>query len=998
MARTNLARRRLREVVDRRWDVRLTALVAGAGFSKTTTVLDSVVSNSGSPRGTDLWFTCEIADADGGAIARAIAAALALDLPDDDAPDRLAAAISDALWARAPEHVCLIFDDVHEIAPDSRGARLLSSLIIAMPANAHIVCTARVMPNVGAVRMVAQGTAIVIREDQLRFNEDEIAEFAALRNVEVALLVASGGWPALAELSSSFGVTGSEFVWEQILTDLPAERRHRLLVIAALGEVDDELLSAVVGEPTTVEAVVTDLPMVLRRENRVRLHSVWLEALARGVPPDALATIRLGGARHLLALGEYDAALQLSVDADAHANVIDILTAALVDHIAPLDLEMLNRWHRIVPEALRDEPVVHLLHGLADSTTDTLGAFTRLEHAISQFHGRGDIDGEVAAIGRIGRVANNLGSFDRAARHLDRLAALASAGQPVARRLLALAESLFAEPSRSVDLLASAIDDPDRDPTGGAEYWVYCRALLALGRVRELALRLRDAPQSVRAATHDAFTSLDLRCALALGDLASAQALLADVTRIDATRTAFNIASGRLSAVACLVMVGRIDEARTIFEEHERDSADRGVPLERLATIRNLSLAALCVVAGDEPHAAALLPEFGAADSDPAHLSFSYILQPRDRPQLDAARLHDDVAWRRDLAQAFVAAREQQDLDPIRRCTWPPIGALRTALFEPWIVELAVVASAAGNPLPAPYFEDLVVRYPSVLQRLTEADPTVAAAARALLADVPTEIGPEVRLNVLGPMQIDGGVAGGTATSRANDPMRRPRVRALLGHLVSHARPQRTAIAAALWPDLDREKAAANLRVTLSYAMDAFEPDRAANRPSPYIGRDGGSLRLTQAVRVDAHSFDREVAAAEAAEAAREIAAAIEHHRAACALYRGEFLADVTGSDEIDLERIHYRARFVTSALRAAELLLALPDARASADLALRALAEDRWSERAYCVAVRAHLELDEASAARELLATGREALAEIGIAEPEDLVRLEHLLTTRSR
>lgn len=81
-----LARPRLLRALIGRWEHRVTLLVGGPGLGKSTLVAQAVVENRMAPRGEDVWVGLEPHDNDDGALACAVAGALArLDDPDAEA-------------------------------------------------------------------------------------------------------------------------------------------------------------------------------------------------------------------------------------------------------------------------------------------------------------------------------------------------------------------------------------------------------------------------------------------------------------------------------------------------------------------------------------------------------------------------------------------------------------------------------------------------------------------------------------------------------------------------------------------------------------------------------------------------------------------------------------------------------------------------------------------------------------------------------------------------
>ncbi|GAA0251844.1 hypothetical protein [Cryptosporangium japonicum] len=89
--------------LEQRWDRRLTTLVAGAGFGKTTALAQAFRASALAPRGIEAWVSCDPEHEDAGRPIRAL-----LDsLPGGaDATDVVSAVI-----ALAPAEVCVTVDD-----------------------------------------------------------------------------------------------------------------------------------------------------------------------------------------------------------------------------------------------------------------------------------------------------------------------------------------------------------------------------------------------------------------------------------------------------------------------------------------------------------------------------------------------------------------------------------------------------------------------------------------------------------------------------------------------------------------------------------------------------------------------------------------------------------------------------------------------------------------------------------------------------------------------
>src|SRR4029077_19770095 len=114
------------------------------------------------------------------------------------------------------------------------------------------------------------------------------------------------------------------------------------------------------------------------------------------------------------------------------------------------------------------------------------------------------------------------------------------------------------------------------------------------------------------------------------------------------------------------------------------------------------------------------------------------------------------------------------------------------------------------------------------LRRLADSDDAGASAGAAAgatellraLAPVPTD---HLTIRVLGPLQLE---RGGVELRDAG--LRRTRVRQLLALLVTERVARREQVIDQLWPDMTKETASQNLRVTLAHLRRFIEPERAA--------------------------------------------------------------------------------------------------------------------------------------------------------------------------
>jgi ATP/maltotriose-dependent transcriptional regulator MalT len=182
-----------------RWDRRLVVVVAGPGFGKTALLVGAMARDVGGSGHRDVWLSCEPADEAADHLTAGLVGALGL------TPGASLDGVMDAVWSHAPDEVCLVLDDVHEIPRRSEGAALLQRLLDDLPANAHLVLASRDAVPVRTARLAAAGQLVRISEGDLTLTPGELDAFAHARGVDPSLLASTGGWPALAELLASTG-------------------------------------------------------------------------------------------------------------------------------------------------------------------------------------------------------------------------------------------------------------------------------------------------------------------------------------------------------------------------------------------------------------------------------------------------------------------------------------------------------------------------------------------------------------------------------------------------------------------------------------------------------------------------------------------------------------------------------------------------------------------------------------------------------------------------
>ncbi len=175
----------------------------------------------------------------------------------------------------------------------------------------------------------------------------------------------------------------------------------------------------------------------------------------------------------------------------------------------------------------------------------------------------------------------------------------------------------------------------------------------------------------------------------------------------------------------------------------------------------------------------------------------------------------------------------------------------------------------------------------------------------------------------------------------------------------------------ALWPEMEPDAAANNLRVTLNRLGKAIEPDRPEGAPPAYLLQQGDTygFNMESDYHLDAADFAEAVSIGQRAARRGQRTAAISAFRTAIGLYGGPYLPDNMYEDWTVVERERLAMLFNDAAMRLGALLLEEGLSHEAIGLAWRVLENDRAHEEAYRLLMRAHATLGERSTALRLYA-----------------------------
>ncbi|MGN6696446.1 MAG: AfsR/SARP family transcriptional regulator, partial [Aquihabitans sp.] len=265
-------------------------------------------------------------------------------------------------------------------------------------------------------------------------------------------------------------------------------------------------------------------------------------------------------------------------------------------------------------------------------------------------------------------------------------------------------------------------------------------------------------------------------------------------------------------------------------------------------------------------------------------------------------------------------------------------------------------------------------------EHLATGQPAPAAARRLLPASWCEHEPPTVELRLLGAPTVlhDGRDIGHPDWERA-------RVRELCLHLALVTTSARDQVAARLWPDLGRDAANRNLRVTLSYLLNVLDPGRPKGTASALVDDAAGTLSLSSSprLRIDVRETSVWSEQIRIGAASGDASAVVRAARRLARVPGGDLLGGVAAGEWIERADEARAEQVLRASLTGGPVLLRAGHPDLAEAIAQRGLVEDPWAERLHQVVVRARLAGDDLDAARRALRRALKALHDLGV-QPE--------------
>ncbi len=391
-----VVRERLLALLDAAHSHRLTLLSASAGWGKTT-LLSMWADRSRFPVA---WLSLSERENDPGSFWMAVIAALrhsgvssplvgegALLLLRSSRPASLETILSTLVndLSKQSSPSFLLLDDYQVIDEQAIHDSVLF-LLEHLPAHLHLVVSSRIDPPLSLARLRARGALLELRDADLRFQEDEAADFLtrtmalSLEPAEITQLVQrTEGWIAglhLAALAlphhtdhAAFvrGFAGShryllDYVQEDILARITRPLQDFLLQCAILRRMSAELCQAVTAQADaqTSQQMLEQLERAnlflvpLDEERRwYRLHDLFREALLarlHATRPEMVRPLHLRAASWYEQQGEWSEAIAHRLAAADYAGAAQVIEQTAEQFYLQGEIKALSRWILVLPD------------------------------------------------------------------------------------------------------------------------------------------------------------------------------------------------------------------------------------------------------------------------------------------------------------------------------------------------------------------------------------------------------------------------------------------------------------------------------------------------------------------------------------------------------------------------------------------------------------------------------------------------------------------------
>ena len=283
-----------------------------------------------------------------------------------------------------PEPLTLVIDDYHLV--ESRDVHdAMAFLVEHLPSNVHLVIATRADPPLPLSRLRARGELVEVRAADLRFTDDEAADYLAgtmglaLTAADVAALAErTEGWAAALQLAG-LSLQGRadpgavvarfagddrfivDYLADEVLARLPADVHDFLLRTSVLTRLTGPLCDAVTGQGGGAARLVAldraNLFLVPLDDQRrwYRYHHLFADVLRAHLTeqqPDRVAELHRRACEWLRANGEPAEAIEHALAGGDYPRAADLMELAMPALARERREAERARWLRALPDAV----------------------------------------------------------------------------------------------------------------------------------------------------------------------------------------------------------------------------------------------------------------------------------------------------------------------------------------------------------------------------------------------------------------------------------------------------------------------------------------------------------------------------------------------------------------------------------------------------------------------------------------------------------------------
>jgi ATP/maltotriose-dependent transcriptional regulator MalT/DNA-binding SARP family transcriptional activator len=987
---------------------RLTLVHAAAGYGKTTLLAQHADLLRASGRRM-AWLTLQRGDEDPLVLFADLVRALRRDdagfggqlLSSLDRGKRLERRLGPLAQALADELVPLgdfiFFVDDN---PSVGGAPLASfgnELVELLPDNAHLVIATRRTPQLGGLpRWRLTGSVLDISAAELAFTRSEAidllrGEFALDLPEQAidAIYSRTGGWPAGLRLAASFvrergwqelgefrgsGAELYAYFNNEVLGRGSRRGQDTLLRWSLLERIEDDEAVAAGGAARELLASLEQAGLVARDAgsggHRFQpLFAEFLRARARELLPAALIVdLHRGHAERALARGDVDRAIHHFQHAGDHKRAAQLVRDHGERALESSEVATLQRWLDGFPPGVeRRLPWVLLLRGLLHRVRgDYERALANYRDAADQLRRARDSDGLARALTWSAQALRYL----RRPREALELAheAQGLAGEGASSRAAWIwhliggshADLGEIEKATSAHLQAEAMFALLGDRSGELT------EALALAQLHHVLGELDAAQRTYLRALALQQKSADVTALCwAEGGLVDVRTRRGDTAEaLDTLRQTLEIASAndlrlaQAAMCATLMTVHAITGERGAVEEVYRAGVElcRDQGDDRVLSELHASAAELRALRGESATAHdALRAATAVAASSPGPL-------PAIRAAIARGAVADAEGDRDAALAAYDEARTSAHAIQARYLE------AKAALLATAVEDHPATTRAGLRAVAAERYRDFLLLRPTLAdalrQRLPELElnPEDTRTLAVLLQPLPaataaqamsSAVAESIQVFMLGPFELR---ASGTRISDRG--WRTGKAKELFALLLLDRQRSvpRDELVAQLWPETDAASALSNFHFTLHALRKALASAGAAEATSILRTDTGYRLALPPTIHVDVEVFQRSLRRGREAREAGRSRDAIGHLRAAVAVHRGQFLADLN-APWIERHRDEMDRQLVAAAKDLATLELEWKEPKEAIRPLEKLLEREPYDEEAHRLLMRAHHE-----------------------------------------